>query len=218
MLATFGLAIPELKSNSVLSNAIDTGDACDMCKTIARNVQQALTSTKVEEDILEIVKGTCGKFPKEIASVCDALAPVAIPGIIKKLEEGLEIIDICTTLNICDAQKLKAREASETVEDEKPKNAMACTIPTSRNPELFRAMKKAGVVTCNACQAFMSWLEKEVKEADAKSIKAVVAKCPNIPIAKGVCEMVNEQTIGIFVELLQTKVGAAGSCEWMQFC
>lgn len=238
LLLAFGLAshplmtIPELESNSVLSNAMEIGDACDMCKTIAKNAKEALTSTKLEEEILEIVKDACDRFPKELGSVCNALAPVAIPRIIEKLEEGLEIIDICTSLMICDAKKLKAREAApvESEDDanmlpmrrleEEDTNAIACKIPTSHKPDFFRAVEKAGTaITCSACKTFMSWLENEVNELDADSIKALVAdKCPNIPIAKSVCGMINDETVDTFVELLQNKVGAAASCEWMKFC
>jgi len=107
---------------------------CTVCSTIISEVEKIMVSTKVESEVIALVKKLCVKFPAPYAALCDSLCDEYIPQIMEWLQQGLERIEICKKLGFCPKEASIARFQNG-------EDGMACTICTSIVAEVEKVME-----------------------------------------------------------------------------
>lgn len=76
---------------------------CLMCKEVIAYAEAAIQDEKIEEQVIEVIDQVCQSFSTPLANLCKAVIKVSVPTIMTWIEEGIEAIDICTRLLLCDS-------------------------------------------------------------------------------------------------------------------
>ena len=77
--------------------------ACTMCQTVVTLVQKLIESTTVESDIEAMVAKYCQSLSQPLSTICESLVEQFIPIIIEWVEQGIEAMNICVNLGLCEA-------------------------------------------------------------------------------------------------------------------
>ena len=85
------------------------GVLCQMCQGIVSYIEELLVSTTVEEEIEVLCNELCDTFAAPISTACRSVVAQFVPAIIQWIEEGVESLDICVNLGLCDATSMKVR-------------------------------------------------------------------------------------------------------------
>jgi len=169
------------------------GMACTVCTAVVGQVEKIIVSTKVESEIIELVKKLCVKFQSPYAELCESLANQYVPEIMQELVMGLEYLDICKKLKLCPNQKAIS----------------AARIPT----EIQNG------VTCDVCKDFFQWASKELETVSIDTLWFLVnSECPKVPYLKYFCQVINEQNIETIVNLLLSKIPFEKAFEFINIC
>jgi saposin len=78
------------------------GFFCDVCTEIVDAAAEALIDQKVEEEIEDILEKLCDNLPSVIGIICRSFVAQYTPTILAWLEEGIEALEICQRLGLCD--------------------------------------------------------------------------------------------------------------------
>lgn len=86
------------------------GLICDLCVDLLKKVEEIMVSTKIEADVIALATKYCEKLSAPYSTLCDSLVKQYVPMIMQYLEQGLEHIEICQKISLCEASK-KSRAA-----------------------------------------------------------------------------------------------------------
>jgi saposin len=81
---------------------------CELCKGIVDAIAQMLVDQKVEEEIEDYLQGWCSEIGGAIGNLCKSIVEQYTPLICELLEEGLEELDICQKIGLCDNRNAKS--------------------------------------------------------------------------------------------------------------
>jgi saposin len=169
------------------------GMACTICTSIVAQIEKVMVSTKVEGEVIELVKKLCAKFPAPYSTLCDSLVQQYVPQIMQWLEQGLEHIEVC--------QKIKLCPTTQTF--------LGARIPTEYQ----------NGITCDVCKDFFQWATKELQKVSIDTLWYLVnAECPKVPYLKYFCKVINEQNIETIVNLILSKIPTDKACEFIRIC
>ena len=161
---------------------------CDLCTGLVKAIEEAMVSTTVESEIIALVEKLCNKAPAPWSTLCDSLVQQYVPTIMEWLEQGLEHLEICQKIGLC----------SKTV---------------------ARLPQQANGITCDVCKDFFKWAGDEIEKYTVPFLwKLVSEKCPAVPYLKYFCQIINEQNIETFVNLLISAVPPQEACEFIKIC
>ena len=167
----------------------DNDMACDMCTKIVLYVEEILKDTREEQEIVKFVQQYCEKLPVPLSTLCDQLASDYVPLIMIWLEQGLEVLDICVKVGFCP-------------QNAKPKQA-----------------KKVDGVTCDACVQFVDFAKEKLETiAVAELWKLVSVECPKVEVIKHICELITEDNIHQWVDVIAAKIDSRQACQLVQLC
>ena len=76
---------------------------CTMCQTVVTLVQKLIESTTVESEIETAVAKYCQSLTSPLGTICESLVQQFIPIIIDWVEQGIEALNICVNLGLCEA-------------------------------------------------------------------------------------------------------------------
>ena len=76
---------------------------CLMCKEVIAYAEAAIQDDKIEEQVIEVIDQVCQSFSQPLANLCEAIIKVSVPTIMTWIEQGIEAIDICSRLKLCEA-------------------------------------------------------------------------------------------------------------------
>jgi len=191
--AKLGMCEKKARKNDFEANAI----SCEMCKSVIAYVEQIMVSTKVEEEIEALVSKLCVKFPAPYNTLCQSLVHQYTPVIMQWLEQGLEKVDICAKLGMCEKKSLKNEYDF-----------------TARLP-----ITDFNGVSCDVCQSFFKWAEGEVKEYSVAGLwKLVHEKCPSVPYIASFCKLITQENINTIVDLILSKIPPQKCCALIHVC
>ena len=166
------------------------GITCSLCTMVVEAVEKAMVSTKVESEIIALVEKLCAEVPAPFSTICNSLVEQYVPQIMEWLEQGLESADICKKIGLCDAITL-------------------ARIPT----------QQSNGITCDICKDFFKWAGEEVEKYTVPYLwKLVSEECPKVPYLKYFCQIINEQNIETFVNLLVSAVTPEEACQFIRIC
>ena len=193
-----GFCQPERKVKIARRNDFEANAmSCEMCKTLVAYVEQIMVSTKVEEEIEALVSKLCVKFPAPYNTLCQSLVHQYTPVIMQWLEQGLEKVDICAKLGMCEKKSLKNEYDF-----------------TARLP-----ITDFNGVSCDVCQSFFKWAEGEVKEYSVAGLwKLVHEKCPSVPYIASFCKLITQENINTIVDLILSKIPPQKCCALIHVC
>jgi len=170
------------------------GMACTICTAIVGQIEKIMVSTKVESEVIELVKKLCVKFPAPYSTLCDSLVAQYVPQIMQWLEQGLEHLEVCQKIKLC------------------PKPAtqfLGARIPTEYQ----------NGITCDVCKDFFQWASKELQTVSIDTLWYLVnSECPKVPYLKYFCKVINEQNIETLVNLILAKIPFDKACEFIRIC
>ena len=103
--------------NSRLSNSLKTNyrvynkksryvndqKTCLMCKEVIAYAEAAIQDEKIEEQVIEAIDQVCESFSTPLDKLCKDVIKISVPTIMTWIEEGIEAIDICVRLLLCDS-------------------------------------------------------------------------------------------------------------------
>lgn len=79
--------------------------ACDMCKAVIDYVEDLLHDKQTEEEITKLVLALCEVLPEPLKSNCKLLGADYVQLIIQYLQSGIEQLEICRRIGLCDVRK-----------------------------------------------------------------------------------------------------------------
>ena len=103
----------------------DNSFGCDMCKQVVKYVEQILVDTTVESEIATLVEQLCVSFPSPYDSLCKTAIETFLPSILQWVEQGLDSLDICAKIGLCDTTELVISNPPKY-----PKNSELCDMCT----------------------------------------------------------------------------------------
>lgn len=95
-----------LKKNSRISNKyrkVYDQKTCLMCKEVIAYAEAAIQDEKIEEQVIEVIDQVCQSFSAPLDNLCSRIITLSVPTIMTWIEEGIEAIDICVRLLLCDS-------------------------------------------------------------------------------------------------------------------
>jgi hypothetical protein len=98
--------IGKICTNSNLKTKVPipkNGVFCDLCTDLVNAAAQALIDQKVEEEIEDMLERLCDELPSVVGILCRSIVAQYTPVILAWLEEGIESLEICVRLGLCDA-------------------------------------------------------------------------------------------------------------------
>jgi saposin len=77
--------------------------ACEVCKQIIEYIEQLLIAGVIEADIEALVDQACDALPAPLSSLCVAFVNQNIDAIIQWINAGIDSLDICKQLGLCES-------------------------------------------------------------------------------------------------------------------
>ncbi|KAK8834034.1 hypothetical protein M9Y10_021254 [Tritrichomonas musculus] len=186
----------------------DNSIGCDMCKKVIQYIEQLLKDEKVEEEIAQLVSSLCTNFPSPYDSLCKGIVELYVPQIIEYIEKDMEVLDICSTIGLC---------SEEIVSKIKKQRARTTTVN-------HRQQKKHTYIsnseeTCETCKKWFKWATDKLSDITIEGLwKLIHEECPKVPYLKYFCEIINEQNIKTFVDLIVAQAPPEKACGWTHLC
>ena len=182
------------KTEQVARLAIPAGAedsfVCDMCQQLVKYIEELVASQMVEEEIETLVLKLCDKFNAPYNTLCATLVKQYVPTICQWIDQGIETLEICKKIKLCKKTNVAARLVTD---------------------------KKA--ISCDVCVSFFKWAEGELEKYSIEGLWYLVnTKCPNVPYLKYFCQIINEQNIQTFVDLLISHIAPVKACTWIKIC
>jgi len=172
--------------------------SCTVCKQVVALIEALMVEEKTEEEITSLVEKLCDQLPSPYGAVCDSLAESYIPVIMQWLDQEIEVLDICKRLGLCTDAKKVVRQAR--------KGTLA-------------ARASSNGATCDVCQSFVKWAEKELEEYTVAALwKLVSVDCPKVAYIKNFCAILTESDIETILNLIIAKLTPLKICTWIKVC
>ena len=186
----------QLPKTSLYQNSI----GCDLCKNVVQYIETLLKDQTVEEEISQLVEKLCDTFPSPYKNICESLVEQYLPVIIKFIEEGLEVVDICNTIGLCQARLRKAVRIPTPIQ-----------IPQNYN----------NGIGCGLCTKVVLYVEELLKDQKIEEeIATLVAQlCQQFPSPYStLCDSLVEQYIPMIIEWIEKGIEAADICTKIGLC
>lgn len=187
----------------------DNSIGCDMCKKVVQYIEQLLKDEKIEEEIAQLVDQLCVNFASPYDSICKGIVDLYVPQIIGYIEQGMETLDICNSIGLCDdniVQKLKSQKAK-------------IVAARKRNQHKERTYMANSEEACETCKKWVKWTTDKLTDVTVEGLwKLINEECPKVPYLKYFCEIINEQNIQKFVDLIVAQVPPEVACGWTHLC
>jgi len=169
----------------------DNGLACTFCQELVRAIEDYLKDGKTQEEIVQLLKPLCEKFPASYAPLCDQLVDQYVPVIISWVEKEAEAFDVCTKLGLCQ-QTQKARVV-------KADNGKACDI----------------------CQQVVNYIATLLTQSytEAEIVALVEQLCSSIPAPFSLaCDAIASKYVPVIIEWLAKEMTAVDICSKVGLC
>jgi saposin len=115
--------------------AMPTGIFCDACQEIIYYIEKLLIDGYAKEEIEALVADLCGDLPAPISAFCISVLDQQVDSIIAWIDSGIDALDICGLIGICDTTAKKLPKTAVKREALSPcaKNPALCA-PKPRRP------------------------------------------------------------------------------------
>lgn len=169
------------------------GITCNLCKQIVSTVEGLITQEKTEQEIISLVQGLCEKFGAPYSTLCNSLVAQYVPTICQWVVQGIESIDICTKLGLC--------EATTTV--------------------VVRKANVPNGAMCDMCNAVVSYVEEQMVSAKVEEEieKLVYSLCQTFPASvSGMCTTVCAEFLPLIMDWLEKGLESLDICNRIGLC
>ncbi|EAX96193.1 surfactant B protein, putative [Trichomonas vaginalis G3] len=99
---TYGFCTAAIK---VRKANVDNGMICDVCVSLIKYVEKVLLETKVESEVIALCDKYCESLPAPFPTLCKSMVEKYVPVIIQYLEQGIEHLEICKKIGLCESVK-----------------------------------------------------------------------------------------------------------------
>lgn len=215
LFAAFCLSIHQVQTSRFLknkkhiagSNPRNRGDSilCNICTDIVTQIEQLLEDKQVEEEILEYILQYCQKLPSPYSSLCGAYIEQGISLVISYIEQGLESLDICVKLSLCETTKAKKIRAE----------------PQAKPIRTRSSIPNDGFISCTICKEALSFVKRQLeKEKVQEHITILVTGlCDHIPIEyQEQCKSLATDYIPLALKLIYNELNADELCTNFGLC
>ena len=182
--------------------------ACDICKKVVETVEEAMKSTTVEEEVAALVSQVCTLLPSPYSTLCSTIVQQYVPMIMQLIEQGLEALDICVKLGLCEQTQAK-----------KPTRVQK--ILMTRIPIKLPTGMKKNDITCDICKGIVAAVEESLKSTTVEEeIVALVLKvCDLFPAPYGtLCQTVVQEYVPVIVQLIEQGIESLDICVRIGLC
>lgn len=205
------------------ANLKDQSIFCNTCLDLVDMVDDLLQDDKLEEEIILKIDEYCQKLPTPYSSLCAAYTESAVPLAISYIKEGLDNLDICGKLHLCDpvmANKLsrKARRPHPS----KPSNNIPQQVeyvPVSPiKLPLNDYDKNTGCEMCNAITNLVEQLLLE-KTSESQINSLVLDHCGTYKSPyTSLCDTLAQQYLQYIIVWVEGKISHSDICAKVGIC
>lgn len=196
------LPIDQLMGAKTSLDLVDGGEKCAICTYFFHFVQEELSNDKNEDELKEMVKKTCEKFPKSLQPSCDSFVDLYGDAIIALLVQSIDPRDVCPQLKLC------------------PKNInqdVDIFAPNTVHVEINEESKP----TCPLCELVVTQARQYIdssksKESAKKALKKVCKVLPPKPQLQ--CDDFVETYYDELLDKLLSDLTPKGVCELLKLC
>ena len=187
----------------------DNGVCCDMFKKLVDYIEVLLEDEIVDSQIISLAKNLCETFSSPYSSLCKSIVDQYVPLIISYIEQGIQSADICTSIGLCDEVTGKV-VASKNV------------FPrVQRNKQYSRPRNyvRGDAETCETCKRWYKWATDHLLDMTQEALWMLVnVECPKVPYLKYFCQIINEDNIKTFIDLIKAAAPPEVACGWTDLC
>ncbi|OHT11317.1 hypothetical protein TRFO_19302 [Tritrichomonas foetus] len=183
----------------IYSTKGDNGIACDICKQAVKYIADALADKKVEEEIIEAIDELCKQYPSPYDTECLTKVAIYVPLIISWIEQGIELIDICTMTHLCSTVAGQPRPAMRPAITKYSPNGLSCDMCT-------KAVEYIGKL-----------LETQIVESEIARLVKQYCTTFETPYSS-LCNAIVESSIPLIISWIEAGLVASDICTKIGFC
>lgn len=155
----------------------DTDSVCTICKDMVKQARDQLLSNMTQEELKEVLEGSCKLMPKLIAGECIELVDEYIPELDEMLASQLNPQVVCKVAGLCNIER--TNNTSHESDQESQRDTADLTVLT---PE------EQGGPTCSVCRDRLGQLKRFVSSAeDNRILLALVPVCQELGSFSDIC-------------------------------
>ena len=153
-----------------------------------------MKSTTVEQEVADLVAKACEVLPAPYSSLCSSIVQTYVPQIMKWVEQGMEKVDICTKIGLCQAASANKARVTKDVEEK---------------------------WTCSMCEVVVKAAAELLNETSVAEeiILAIDKLCNLMPEPAGSqCHMIVGVSGALIISLLRQGVDPQEICAFIGMC
>jgi len=197
------LPIDQLMGAKSTVDLVDGGEKCAICTYFLHFLQEELSDAKNEDQIKELVKRTCAKFPTAIQPSCDSFVDLYGDAIIALLVQEIDPRDLCPQLKLC------------------PNNINQDDVDIFSPNTIHVEINQENKPSCPLCELVVSQARQFIDSPKSKeSVKAALSKvCKHLPPKPQLeCNDFIQTYYDELIEKLLSDLTPKGICSLLKLC
>ena len=197
--------------------------ACDMCQTVVKTVEESMESTKVVEEVSAIVEQLCDLMPTPYSTLCHTLVKTYIGLIMELLDQGLQVLDVCVRIGLCEEKPTPSVKPIKLAAD--AKKGAACDSCKQIASVVEEAMKSTTVeaevaaLVSQACTVLPSPYSTICSTVEEEIVALVLKVCDLFPAPYGtLCQTVVQEYVPVIVQLIEQGLESLDICVRIGLC
>ncbi|KAL8616914.1 hypothetical protein ACOMHN_041833 [Nucella lapillus] len=193
----------------MLSKGQRGAEECDVCKSVAKDLQSVLRDTTLQNAIISALKDKVCPLLGSLASECRNYVDTYAPVVFQILAAELDPQTICQTIGLCNGTKSDSGKLIH--------------VPLSSPLGAVRILpltEKENGIECDVCEKMVAELEKELRDKTAdEAKKALEDFCKLLPSSESTkCLQYVDQYATIIINLLLDDVTPKKVCALLSVC
>jgi saposin len=189
--------------NEEVLKQVDNDVACDLCKQVVKYVEKLVLEELFEDEIIRLVNQLCDTMPPPLSTYCRDIIDQWIHEIVKLLEEGIDHLEICKRIKLCNMKYVPLVKNDE----------------AENRSEVIKMLAKTGA--CDMCKSIVQYVEQLVIEGilEEEILLLVNSLCDTLPrpISK-ICRQTADKYIRDIIKQIEAGLTPQAVCASLGFC
>ncbi|CAG9807879.1 unnamed protein product [Chironomus riparius] len=205
------LPIDQLMGAKSSLDLIDGGEKCEICTYFFHFLQEELSDAKNEDQIKELVKQTCSKFPSSIQPSCNSFVDLYGDTIIALLVQEIDPRDLCPKLKLCPEKTYITENTENTIKTEKS-NFIPHIIVTNdiADNTIDSQIIDTGSGECLLCMSVVAASESKISRSMTKSQieNVLMRECSKFHPYQEICNNFVKKNVDEIMDLLSVHLSS----------
>lgn len=188
----------------------DNDDICTICKNMVQEARDQLLSNETQEEILEVLEGSCRLIPLRVVSnECVDVVDEYTPELIDTLASAMNPQIVCATAGLCNSIRID-RLLQQYLENH----------PVESNEIIpSRPVQDPQPGDCESCKDFVSRVIRTVKtHTRSQLMDRLLAICGRLGSLSDGCMALVQENFGDIYNFLTEQLNPEDFCDFIEMC